>query len=274
MTKIVALIENTRISKEYYAKHGLCLYIETGKHKILFDLGSDNKFAKNAEKMGIDIQAVDTVVISHGHKDHGGALKTFLKLNDRAKIYIRKTAFAPHFIKLLHIPFSVSLDKGLVESDRFVFTGDRHVIDQELTLFSNVKASDYYSKANDVLLARKDGRFVRDDFCHEQNLIITAPGRKILISGCSHTGIVNIQREARTVAAEEMAYVIGGFHLFNPTTGKQEAYKLIDEIASALKEKKSTYYTCHCTGVKTYERMKQTLGDRLQYLSTGMELNL
>ena len=71
-----------------------------------------------------------------------------------------------------------------------------------------------------------------------------------------------------------MAYVIGGFHLFNPTTGKQEAYKLIDEIASALKKKKSTYYTCHCTGVKTYERMKQTLGDRLQYLSTGMELNL
>ena len=274
MTKIVALVENTRISKEYYAKHGLCLYIETEKHKILFDLGSDDKFAKNAQKKGIDLKAVDTVVISHGHLDHGGALKTFMKRNDRAKIYIRKSAFAPHFTKILNIPFYAGLDKGLMESPRLVFTGERHVIDEELTLFSDVKGNAYYSKANDVLLARKDGRLVKDDFCHEQNLIITAPGGKILISGCSHAGIVNIQREAEAVGEAEMACVIGGFHLFNPTRGNDEKYKLIDDIAVALNEKKSTYYTCHCTGVKTYERMKQTMGDRLQYLSTGMELCL
>ena len=274
MTKIVALIENTRISKEYYAKHGLCLYIETGKHKLLFDLGPDNTFAKNAKKLGIDLSQVDTVVISHGHKDHGGGLKTFMNLNSAAKIYIRQTAFAPHYIKLLGIPFSVSLDKGLMDSERFVFTGERLVIDEELTLFSNVKERAYCAKANDVLFARKEGRLVKDDFCHEQNLIISAPGGKILISGCSHAGIVNIRREAEAVGEGEMAYVIGGFHLFNPTSGKYEEYKLIDDIARALNEAASTYYTCHCTGVRTYERMKQTLGDKLQYLSTGMVLDL
>ena len=42
--RVIALVENTSISKDYKSKHGLCLYIETKKHKLLFDLGSNNLF--------------------------------------------------------------------------------------------------------------------------------------------------------------------------------------------------------------------------------------
>jgi 7,8-dihydropterin-6-yl-methyl-4-(beta-D-ribofuranosyl)aminobenzene 5'-phosphate synthase len=274
MTKIVALVENTKSSKELYAKHGLCLYIETSKHKILFDLGPDDTFAKNAEKMEIDIKAVDTVVISHGHKDHGGGLNTFMKLNSKAKIYIRETAFAPHYIKLLKLPFSVSLDKSLACSNRFIFTNDNHRIDDELLLFSNVKSSKFHSKSNDVLFAKRKNSLIKDDFIHEQNLIITSDKKNILISGCSHSGIVNIQDKAESIADDKMAYVIGGFHLFNPPTKKNESNELIDNIANALNKNKSIYYTCHCTGVRVYEQMKETLKNKLLYLSTGTKLVL
>ncbi len=274
MTKIIALVENTKSSKEYCAKHGLCLYIETATHKILFDLGPDNTFVKNAEKMGIDLKAVDTVVISHGHKDHGGGLKAFFSLNSKAKIYVRKTAFDPHYIKLLNIPFPVSLDKSLACSERFVFTNDNHVIDDELTVFSNVKSSEFHSKSNDVLLTKKENRLIKDDFNHEQNVILTSGGKKILISGCSHSGVVNIQKKAEIISKDKMSYVIGGFHLFNPPTKKSESNELIYDIANALNKNKSTYYTCHCTGIKVYEQMKETLKDKLQYLSTGTELEL
>ncbi len=274
MTKIIALVENTKSSKEYCVKHGLCLYIETAEHKILFDLGPDNTFVKNAEKMGIDLKAVDTVVISHGHKDHGGGLKTFLSLNSKAKIYIRKSAFDSHYIKLLNIPFPVSLDKSLDCSERFVFTNDNHVIDDELKVFSNVKSYEFHSKSNDVLFAKKENRLIKDDFNHEQNLIITSSSGKVLVSGCSHCGIVNIQKRAEKIANDKMSYVIGGFHLFNPPTKKSESNELIDDIAGALTKTSSTYYTCHCTGVKVYKQMKETLKDRLQYLSTGTELEL
>lgn len=274
MTKIVALVENTKLSKELFAKHGLCLYIETPKHKILFDLGPDETFAKNAEKLEIDIKAVDTVIISHGHKDHGGGLKTFMKINSKAKIYIRKTAFEPHYIKLLKIPFSVSLDKSLACNDRFIFADDNHIIDDELLLFSNVKISEFHSKSNDVLFAKKENSLIKDNFYHEQNLIITSANNRILISGCSHSGIVNIQKEAERIAKDKMSYVIGGFHLFNPPTKKTENNKLIDDIAGALNKNKSIYYTCHCTGVRVYEQMKETLKNKLLYLSTGTELVL
>ena len=274
MTKIIPLVENTKSSKEYYAKHGLCLYIETAKHKILFDLGPDNTFAKNAEKMGIDLKAVDTVVISHGHKDHGGGLKTFMSINSKAKIYIRQTAFDSHFIKVFGIPFSVGLDKSLACSERFVFTDDNHVIDDELTVFSNVKSNEFHSNSNDVLFEKTEKDLIKDDFIHEQNLIISSDSGNILVSGCSHCGIANIQSKAEKIANDKMSYVIGGFHLFNLPTKKTESNELIDDIAGALTKTSSTYYPCHCTGVKVYEQMKQTLKDRLLYLSTGTELKL
>lgn len=72
--KITALVENTSHC-ELRSAPGLALYIETPRHKLLFDLGPDDTLFQNCERRGIDLGAVDTVVISHGHGDHGGALR-------------------------------------------------------------------------------------------------------------------------------------------------------------------------------------------------------
>ena len=69
---ITALVENTAKS-ELKTKHGLSLHIETKKHKLLFDLGPDHTLFNNASLRGIDLTKVDTVILSHGHYDHGGA---------------------------------------------------------------------------------------------------------------------------------------------------------------------------------------------------------
>lgn len=274
MLRIATLVENTTSSSNYRCKHGLCLYIETAKHKILFDLGQDGLFLENAKKMNIDISEIDTVIISHGHKDHGGALKNFMDFNSKARIYIRREAFEPHYIKVFGLPFSVGLDEELLHNEQIVFTDDEMVIDEELFLFSNVKSNTYFAKSNNVLYAKKQDHLVLDDFCHEQNLIVASNGKRTLISGCSHAGIVNIQNKAESLVSEEMSAVVGGFHLYNPPTRKYESKELIDNIANDLKKKKSTYYTCHCTGMKAYKRMKNTMRDRLHYLSTGTELLL
>ena len=98
--KITALVEN-RSSCDLTPVHGLSLYIETERHKLLFDLGPDGTLLKNAEKRGIDLGQVDAAVISHGHFDHGGALAAFLKVNHTAKVYIQRRAFEKHFSKSL-----------------------------------------------------------------------------------------------------------------------------------------------------------------------------
>ena len=89
MVKVVCLVENTSCSPQIGHVHGLSLYIETSNHKILFDVGPNDTYLRNARKLGIDIKSIDTVIISHGHNDHAGALESFMRLNTQAKIYIR-----------------------------------------------------------------------------------------------------------------------------------------------------------------------------------------
>lgn len=274
MTKIVSLVENTTMSKEYHSKHGLCLYIETEKHKMLFDLGQDKLFIKNAKKMNIDITKIDTVIISHGHKDHGGALKEFMTINPTAKIYIKKDAFEPHYIKVLGFQFNVGLDPNLQNEKQIILVDGNLRIDDELFLFTNVKQEKFPLKSNQSLYRKNQGHLELDDFCHEQSLIITVDGNNILISGCSHAGIVNILNEAEKIVSKEITTAIGGFHLYNPPTRKYESNEIIDLIADSLLEKRSVYYTCHCTGKRAFKRMKEKLKDRLNYLSVGNLLEL
>lgn len=124
MIKIIVLLENTTESTNLKCKHGLSLYVETETHKILFDMGPNDLFLRNAEALGVDIADVDVAVISHGHVDHCGGLKYFLERNKQAKIYLRPQAVEEHYVKVLGIPFYAGIDKTLFSGDRFVFTDD------------------------------------------------------------------------------------------------------------------------------------------------------
>ena len=99
--EILSLTDNLCALPGCKAQHGLSLYIKTKKHKILFDLGQDGTFIRNAQKLGVDIADVDIVIISHGHYDHGGSLADFLKHNSKAKIYIRKDD--PYTVIVFHM---------------------------------------------------------------------------------------------------------------------------------------------------------------------------
>ena len=271
--KVKVLVENTAVSAEYKSKHGLCLYIQTSKHKILFDLGPNGLFLENARKMGVNIAEIDTVVISHGHVDHAGALPLFLQHNSSAKIYIRESAFDKHYTKVLGLPFSVGLDRSLKNNNQIIFTNKTEVIDDELTLFSDVHSKELTSRSNKALLAEINGKKRIDDFKHEQNLLITEGEKAVLFAGCAHAGIVNIKAGAQQLTGAPLK-IIGGFHLYNPITKKHESKELIDKIAERLNDGKTRYYTCHCTGQWAYGIMKEKLKDNLEHLSTGEEIEI
>ena len=142
--KAIMLVENQSVG-ECKAAHGLSLYIETPGHRLLFDLGPDHTLFENAGKMDIDLEKVDTVIISHGHYDHGGALEEFLHMNSKARIYIQKTAFAP----------SIGLNPKLADDPRITLLEGDFQIDKELELFTVTGEEKCHSQANDVLLDEK-----------------------------------------------------------------------------------------------------------------------
>ena len=274
MVKIVVLLENTKESPKLKCKHGLSLYAETEAHKILFDMGPNVLFLKNAEALGVDITDVDIAVISHGHVDHCGGLKYFLRKNKKAKIYLRPAAIEKHYVKVLGMPFYSGIDRSLLSSNRFVFTDDVYAIDDELTLFSSVTGRFPLPKSDGNLFVKRNGKIIADDFCHEQNLIIASGGSRVLFCGCAHAGIVNIVSRAKTLTGAAPTAVIGGMHLYEPMKKRYESDEYIASVAAALAKNESTYYACHCTGKKAYEKMKPCLLDRLAYLRTGYEIRL
>lgn len=257
--KITALVENVSNS-ELKEKHGLSLYIETKEHKLLFDLGPDDTLFQNSRRRDIDLSQVDTVIISHGHQDHGGALESFLKRNTKAKIYIQRSAFEKHYSKRGYLKINIGLEPRLMENPRLVLLDGDFKIDGELTLFTVKHSEKYYSSANDTLFEGKE----KDKFRHEQHLLITED-KKVLITGCSHTGIVNIMEKAKKFKPE---ICVGGYHLYSPTTFQTVSEELLDQIAEALSAYDTQFYTCHCTGEKAYEYLAGKINN-IRYLSCG-----
>ncbi|MPL97777.1 hypothetical protein SDC9_43972 [bioreactor metagenome] len=273
--RIRVLAENTTASEQLGCEHGLSLYIETKKYKLLFDTGASTLFAENAAKMNIDLSQVDLAVISHGHYDHAGGLKTFLNINDKAKVYLHQNAFQPCFaFRPNGSKAYIGLDKALMDNERLIFCGQSFIIDEGLELFSNVKGDKRAPSGNSDLFKLVGENFLPDDFTHEQNLVISEGGKKLLIAGCAHNGILNILDRFYADKGCMPDYVIGGFHLFNPLTKESEDPAVIAEIGQYLLDTKAKYYTCHCTGMEAYQRLKAIMGDKIDYLSGGNELTI
>ncbi|MGC8585081.1 MAG: MBL fold metallo-hydrolase [Thermoplasmata archaeon] len=84
---IISVLNDNIPHEGYRNGWGLSLFIESGGLKILFDTGPDGEILKyNAEKMGIDIDSVDFIFISHNHWDHTGGLGAIKNRNVRVYV--------------------------------------------------------------------------------------------------------------------------------------------------------------------------------------------
>jgi 7,8-dihydropterin-6-yl-methyl-4-(beta-D-ribofuranosyl)aminobenzene 5'-phosphate synthase len=274
--KIVVLFENLTLSKDYKCGHGLSLYIETARHKVLFDTGANGTFAVNAARMGIQIADVDVAVISHGHYDHGGGLETFLRGNRKAKVYLGKGAFGRHAVKALgFLPMDVGLKRKPTDQDRFIFVDGKVDIDSELTVFNQVRGKELVPRGNHrLLMANEAGKLVPDDFEHEISMLVHEGEKTSLLCGCAHKGILNILARAKEFFPGRLNIVAGGFHLMGVKEGNPNDHAFLDAFTLSLsKADVGQFLTCHCTGEDKYLFLQKKL-DNLGILKTGTILTV
>ena len=253
--KIVTLMENTRCREDLSCEHGLSLYIETGDHKILFDAGQSAAFAQNAEKLGVHLEDVDFAVLSHGHYDHGGGLGKFLEVNTQAPVYVSSYAFEAHFSRNGYI----GLEPSLKDSGRMISASETTWLAEGIALYRlDCEPMDTAGLEMEEVGIRKP-----DDFRHEQYLLLEERGKRILISGCSHKGILQIVEHFRP------DILVGGFHFMKIT---EEAW--LKAAAETLLSYDTLYYTGHCTGQSQYDYLKTIMGEKLHYIATGTILDI
>lgn len=112
---------NTYIDKYYLGEPALSYFIEDGEETILFDGGYSDVFLRNAERMGLDISKVNTVVLSHGHDDHTGGLPHLIRALPHARLIAHPDTLAEKqyddrinagsMLRETDIPYEISLSK-------------------------------------------------------------------------------------------------------------------------------------------------------------------
>ena len=154
--KFTCLLENTTCDARLTAEHGLSVLAETPHHTLLFDTGATGVFADNAAALGVDLKAVDTAILSHGHYDHGGGLRRFLSENETAPVWLHRQAFVLH--RALHGDelADIGLDPALREEPRLRFVDADTELDDELTLLTGVAGDALSPRANETRGKRQE----------------------------------------------------------------------------------------------------------------------
>lgn len=267
--KIISLMENIKGDCALHAEHGLSIYVETGKHKILVDTGASAKTWENAAALGVNPEQIDTVFLSHGHYDHSGGLLSFAEQNRDARIYMHTLAGGDYYDVKGPKEKYIGIDKDILKLPQCVLLAQDVRLDEELSVFGNVTGRRKWPKSNLILKEKKGDTFEQDSFAHEQYVVVESEGKRILISGCAHNGILNILDRFRELYGGDPDVVVSGFHMMKKEDYEEDEVTLIEEVAAELKDMDTLFYSGHCTGLPAFAMMKEIMGEKLQYMHSG-----
>jgi 7,8-dihydropterin-6-yl-methyl-4-(beta-D-ribofuranosyl)aminobenzene 5'-phosphate synthase len=280
--KLQMLIENEKLkdNPELKKEHGISVLMNVNNQKILLDTGTSGRFIENANQLGIDIKDIDIVIISHGHSDHSGGLIRFLEINPKAKVFMHPGAMEKHFAKLFFKKIDVSTPVEVLNrfQNRIHFIENFSEVSKDVYIITNIMKKYPWVNFSKNLLREDNGTLREDDFKHEMVVAIHNKGKLVIITGCSHQGVLNMIESTLSVFPNmPVQAVVGGFHLVG-MPGLNilgESKESITRVGKTLLDYEiDKTYTCHCTGMKPYKILKEVMKDKLEYFCTGMQVEL
>ena len=257
--KLIVLTENCAGTK-FGAEHGLSYLIEVAGKKLLFDTGHSDLYLKNAQLLDQDLNSeVDTIILSHGHWDHGDGLQHI----EGKTLVTHPAAFKKRYRKTdgsyVGLNFTLSQAKNKFT---LVSTKDPYYITPSLLFLGEIpRTNDFESKTSTFI--DQDGQV--DDVPDDSGLAIIQDKRLIIISGCAHSGICNMTEYASSITGiNNIAAVVGGFHL------KHQSLELTKTIQYLKEKRVNQIYPSHCTELPALSAFYESF--RIKQLKSGMTL--
>lgn len=235
--KIKVIFDSAANDRDLHTGWGLSLLIN---ETILFDTGQNGKWLlRNMRKLRVNIDKIETIVISHNHWDHTGGLEEMLKVKKDLRI------------------ICPSLSEGL-KSRTNDFNG---------TFIESKKATQI---AEDIYTTGSIPTKYRKQNIEEQALIIKTAKGLAIITGCAHPGIVKILDNVKKIFPQNPIHLIaGGFHLLESPNSE------IEGIASQLKDMRiANIGPTHCTGKTAEKIFKEMFGTSFISLKVGKTIDL
>ncbi len=266
--KLKVLVDNNTYIDHYYCgEPAVSYYIEDEDIRLLLDVGYSDLFIRNADVLGVDLEHLNAIVISHGHDDHTRGLKYYFELYKRKKISIiaHPDAFNEKIMGNLKIcsPF---LQEELKDKCNLFLSKKPQKISKHLFFLGEIPQLNQFEIRHPIGKQITDNTESEDFVMDDTALAYKNENGIYIITGCSHSGICNIIEYAKQVCEDNRVLgIIGGFHLF-------KVDEQVDKTIEYLKHNDiSNLYPCHCTSFAVRAAIHKFLP--VKEVGVGLELN-
>jgi 7,8-dihydropterin-6-yl-methyl-4-(beta-D-ribofuranosyl)aminobenzene 5'-phosphate synthase len=260
--KLTILCDDTVASDRCLPEHGVSILVERPNgHRWLLDTGTTDIFLRNAHRLGVRLDGLTGIVISHGHEDHTGGLMFCGRLQGKPPVYGHPYIWHKQYEVTKGAPVRVL---GMSDLSRkyadplFRPVNGTAMLEDDLYFFTDIpRAPGSY--------APTAGKFFNEDgtgpcpIIDDATLVARTPRGLVAMFGCAHAGYVNILKAVRTAFPDErLLSVVGGLHL-----GGANDQVLAEAVAvtGAFKADRFTFHGGHCTGGKAIAVFRETFGD-------------
>lgn len=271
--KVTIVVENhSGFKKGLLGAHGFSALVEHKGLRVLVDTGVDGDvLIRNMTALGINPKDMDYLFLTHGHYDHTGGLKSLLKAREGKRlpiiahpgIFTKRIALKPH-LRDISIPFQREELEAL--GAEFILVRDSFKVAEGIWSSGEVERR-VWDRA--VGYKVEGGTLLKDPVEDDIALILDSGGEVSVITGCSHSGILNIAMHAQKVMKKPLKALIGGFHLAG---AKRE---LIDDAIMTFERMGiKKLYAGHCTGFDAIAHFKIAFGERFEPIHSGKIIEL
>lgn len=257
----VSILTDNKPGSYLLAEHGLSYLVEHNSTSILFDTGQSNLFLQNVSKMGIALNKVTTVVLSHGHYDHGNGLKYL----SGKKLICHPDCFIKRYRKTDKSFIGLEMTKPeLAQRFDLIETSVPYKVSEDIIFLGQIpRVTDFESQTTPFIFSNGEPDFVMDDSA----ITLVLPDGLFVITGCGHSGVVNTLLYAQKVTGiDKICGVMGGFHLKKNDRQTQET------IAFLKNHNVKHIYPSHCTELPALSAFYSAFN--IKQIKTGDILNI
>jgi 7,8-dihydropterin-6-yl-methyl-4-(beta-D-ribofuranosyl)aminobenzene 5'-phosphate synthase len=273
--------ERPKTRGHLWASHGLSMLVTTysgdSTHTTLYDTGaSDTILEHNTTLLDVDLQNVESIAISHGHWDHmGGLLFALSRIGRKGiPIHIHPIAFDKRAVarkdgklrELDAVPAREEIQSR--GGDIRISTNPVALHDDQILLSGEIPRTTNYEKGFAGHRTLQEGKWEKDELIPDDRFLVANVKDKglVIVTGCSHSGIVNVVRHAVELTGIQQVYgIIGGFHL----VGKLNEERIEETVRDLQKFNPKLIVPAHCTGWRAQRALASAMPDAFVNGSVG-----
>jgi len=231
--RLTILYDNNPYDESLETAWGFSCLVELGNTTILFDTGGEERvLADNIEALEVDVGEIDCLVFSHEHWDHVGGMNAILETNSDLTIYVLDS-------------FPSSVKESVTGAGAEVVEVRNATVVCEGVATTGVLGTEI----------------------EEQALMINTQNGLVILTGCSHPGVVEIVERAIELTGSEVYLGMGGYHLGD--RGDAALLGIVSEMRELGVERVAP---THCSGELARRRFRDGYGE--DYIEAGAGYSL